>query len=82
VTLCALLVAYLQRNEPERLKSLVDRLGVDYAFSSTGIDREDLLEALVGTREYSESEGLPFTFLQFSEVTRSAAERAIAWVGV
>lgn len=80
VALCALLMAYLQGNAPDSLRSLADTCGAEYRAILTEAGETALLEALQHAPDYAREEHLPYTVLMESPITESLASEALAWV--
>ncbi|MFQ3610399.1 MAG: iron-containing alcohol dehydrogenase [Fimbriimonadales bacterium] len=81
VTLCALLVAYLQENRPEPLRHLADACGVDYASLLKEIGSPALRQALLAAPEYARQDRLPPTFLTLTDaITEERVDKALYWL--
>lgn len=80
VTLCTLLAAYLQDNEPDAVQGLADACGVEYRAILESVGEDTLCRALVGARDYALQEQLPYTFLMETPTTPSQAREALRWV--
>lgn len=80
VTLCALLMAYLQDNAPESLRDLANACGVEYRAIFTEAGNTALLEALLRAPDYAREENLPYTVLMELPLTEAQAREALEWV--
>jgi len=81
VTLCALLVAHLQENNPEQLRHLADACGVDYRGMLHEIGVPALRRAILSAPEYARQDQLPPTFLTLTDaITEERVDRAIRWI--
>lgn len=80
VTLCALLMAYLQSNAPDSLRDLADACGVEYQAILAGAGETALLQALLRAPDYAREENLPYTVLMELPLTESRAREALAWL--
>ncbi|MCS6918668.1 MAG: iron-containing alcohol dehydrogenase [Fimbriimonadales bacterium] len=79
VTLCALLAAYLQGNNPDGLRALADACGVEYRAILKEASADALTQALTTARDYALEEQLPYTFLMETPITPKRAREAIQW---
>lgn len=80
VTLCALIIAYLQENEAESLRRLADACGVDYGLASLDISSDSLRRALLTANEYAIADGLPYTFLREANLSPNRVDEALDWM--
>ncbi|GIV09774.1 MAG: NAD(P)-dependent glycerol-1-phosphate dehydrogenase [Fimbriimonadales bacterium] len=80
VTLCALLVAYLQGNRPDALRALADACGVEYRALLHEAGEPAILKALLTAREYALEERLPYTFLMETPIDFERAQAALEWL--
>lgn len=80
VTLCALLVAYLQANNPDELRALADACGVEYHAILHEAGEPAVRNALLTAREYASEEQLPYTFLMETPITPERAQAALGWL--
>ncbi|GAB4335940.1 MAG: hypothetical protein Kow0099_08660 [Candidatus Abyssubacteria bacterium] len=78
VSLGMLLMARLQNNRPDWLKTLLDDLGVLYRPSDIGFDIDALRNTLATLRQYCRSEGLPHTIIDESDLSPPAVEPLIS----
>jgi glycerol dehydrogenase-like iron-containing ADH family enzyme len=77
VTLCALVMAHLQGNAPDELRTLADACGVEYRAILAEVGEDALVEALLRAPEYARAEGLPYTVLMETPITRERAREAV-----
>ena len=80
VTLCALVMAYLQGNAPNELRALADACGVEYRALLAEAGADALVEAVLRAPDYARAEGLPYTVLMATPITRERAQAAVVWV--
>lgn len=80
VTLCALLMAYLQGNAPSELRALADACGVEYRAILDEAGAAAIRRALLHAPDYAREEGLPYTVLTALELTPAHADAALEWV--
>lgn len=80
VTLCALLVAYLQGNAPESLRTLADACQVDYLTPIAEAGALAIERALLSASDYARTEQLPDTFLTLQPPTPQQVREAIEWL--
>ena len=80
VTLCALVIAHLQDNAPDELRTLADACGVEYRAILAQAGADALVQALLHAPAYAREEGLPYTVLMETPLTHERAREAVAWV--
>ncbi len=80
VTLCALVMAYLQGNAPDELRDLADACGVAYRAILAEVGKDALVAAVLHAPDYARAEGLPHTALMETPITRERAQAAVGWV--
>ena len=80
VTLCALVMAHLQGNAPDALRALADACGVEYRAILAEVGKDALVAAVLRAPDYARDEGLPYTVLMETPITRERAQAAVAWV--
>jgi hypothetical protein len=80
VTLCALVMAHLQGNAPDELRDLADACGVEYRAILAEVGKDALVAAVLHAPDYARDEGLPYTALMETPITRERAQAAVAWV--
>jgi glycerol-1-phosphate dehydrogenase [NAD(P)+] len=80
VTLCALVMAHLQGNAPDALRALADACGVEYRAILAEVGKDALVAAVLRAPDYARDEGLPYTVLMATPITRERAQAAVAWV--
>jgi glycerol-1-phosphate dehydrogenase [NAD(P)+] len=81
VTLGVLLMSDLQGNDPARIKSIADRIGVRYRPSEMGIIWTDVAEALRTLESFVERAGLWYTVASERPITEEWIGRMHAWIG-
>ena len=69
VSLGILLMSRLQNNEPECVKSLLDKLGVLYRPQDIGLEIDELRQILLTLADYCRKENLPHTIINETEIT-------------
>jgi glycerol-1-phosphate dehydrogenase [NAD(P)+] len=80
VGLGILVASALQNNEPERIRDVMDRLGVPYRPADMGITWEDVFRAFAAVPEVIERTGLWYTVLSSHPITPSFASAARDWI--
>jgi glycerol dehydrogenase-like iron-containing ADH family enzyme len=78
VCLGILLMARLQQNRPEWLKSLLDELGVLYRPSDIGLTLDELREILITLDDYCRKEKLPHTIIYETDFSSETIEKLIS----
>jgi glycerol-1-phosphate dehydrogenase [NAD(P)+] len=80
VCLGILLMSALQDNEPDRIRAVIDRVGVGYRPADMGITWDDVIGALRGLASYVQRAGLWYTVASDRPVTEEYLERMREWL--
>lgn len=78
VCLGILLMARLQNNRPEWVKSLLDELGVLYRPADIGLEKDELRKILLTLADYCRKEALPHTIIHEIEPSTDTIEKLIS----
>lgn len=81
VTLGVLLMSDLQGNDPERIKSVADRIGVRYRPEEMGVTWDQVGEALRTLKPFVEQAGLWYTVASERPITEEWIARVRDWLG-
>ena len=81
VTLGVLLMSDLQGNDPERIKSIADRIGVRYRPEDMGVTWDQVGEALRTLKPFVEQAGLWYTVASERPITEEWIARMRSWLG-
>ena len=80
VTLGVLLMSDLQGNDPERIKSIADRIGVRYRPEDMGVTWDQVAEALRTLKPFVEQAGLWYTVASERPITEDWIARMRSWL--
>jgi len=73
IGLGTVLMATLQGNDPDRARRIIERARLDWSLRRLGVDRGQVLEALVGLPAFVRSAGLPYSVIDQASISRTEA---------
>lgn len=75
ICLCVYVMARLQQNRPEWVRSLIERAACPWRLRELGIAREDFVQALLSLQQYTLAEHFPASVITQRAITREFAEQ-------
>ncbi len=80
VSLGICVMSALQDNEPERIRAVIDRIGIPYRPSDMGITWDDVTEALRRLPDVVREAGLWYTVASDREITSDFTAAVREWI--